>query len=262
MNKSNVINFSKVYSFTNENLSSYSSLYDFKGKNVLSVLGSGDQYFSSILYGAKDVLLFDNNATTLYYFYLKYYSIKVLSYQEFIDFFVNYNLDFKDGYNKVKKMLPNEVRMFFDKVISNKGLSSLILPKIIINKKEDYLCGRVIPYLDKVNYYKLQDLLNNRNFPKVLVASLENLYENLDLEYDLMLFSNIYMYLSMGIKEYKNFLENYKYYLSNGGKIQAQYSWNNICDEFLDNGFRCDLVDAANYELYLRNEKDAVLTLD
>ena len=43
----------KLYRFSNENLTSYQDLYDFKNKKVLSVIGSGDQYFSSILYGAE-----------------------------------------------------------------------------------------------------------------------------------------------------------------------------------------------------------------
>lgn len=34
-----------VYPFTNENLTSYQNLYHFDNAKVLSVLGSGDQYF-------------------------------------------------------------------------------------------------------------------------------------------------------------------------------------------------------------------------
>ena len=49
----------KLYRFSNENLTSYQDLYDFKNKKVLSVIGSGDQYFSSILYGAEEVTCFD-----------------------------------------------------------------------------------------------------------------------------------------------------------------------------------------------------------
>ena len=44
-----VIGMNKVYKFSNENLTSYQELYDFTDKKVLSVIGSGDQYFSSIL---------------------------------------------------------------------------------------------------------------------------------------------------------------------------------------------------------------------
>jgi len=64
----------KAYAFTNENLKSYRQLYDFEGAKVLSVVGSGDQYFASILYGAKEVTLFDNNPNGWYHFLLKYAS--------------------------------------------------------------------------------------------------------------------------------------------------------------------------------------------
>ena len=56
-----------VYSFTNENVNSYGNLYNFDNARVLSVLGSGDQYFTSLLYGAKSIDLFD---TFLDYYYL------------------------------------------------------------------------------------------------------------------------------------------------------------------------------------------------
>ena len=51
----------KIYNFSNENLISYESLYNFNSAKVLSVIGSGDQYFSSLLYGAKEIDLYDIN---------------------------------------------------------------------------------------------------------------------------------------------------------------------------------------------------------
>ena len=61
----------KVYDFTNENVACLDQLYDFKDAKVLSVVGSGDQYFASILNGAKQVDLFDINPTSYLYFLLK-----------------------------------------------------------------------------------------------------------------------------------------------------------------------------------------------
>ena len=77
----------KIYKFTNENLTSFKELYDFEGKKVLSVIGSGDQYFASILYGASEVTLFDKNPLAYYYLIFKYAAIKIFSYEEFIKFF-------------------------------------------------------------------------------------------------------------------------------------------------------------------------------
>ena len=72
-----------IYGFTNENISSFSSLYDFDNAKVLSVLGSGDQYFASLLYGAKEVDLYDINKDAWNFFVLKYYGILTLEYDEF-----------------------------------------------------------------------------------------------------------------------------------------------------------------------------------
>ena len=49
----------KIYDFTNENVSAYKDLFDFSNARVLTVLGSGDQYFTSLLNGAKNIEVFD-----------------------------------------------------------------------------------------------------------------------------------------------------------------------------------------------------------
>ena len=46
----------KVYAFTNENLTCLKDIYSFQNAKVLTVLGSSDQYFSSVLFGAREVL--------------------------------------------------------------------------------------------------------------------------------------------------------------------------------------------------------------
>lgn len=61
-----------VYAFTNENLTCLKDLYDFKDKKVLTVLGSGDQYFSSVLFGAKEVDVYDIEPKAWDYFVLKF----------------------------------------------------------------------------------------------------------------------------------------------------------------------------------------------
>lgn len=61
----------KMYKATNENLTKIFGLYDFKDKDVLSVLSSSDQMFSSYYLGAKNVDTFDHNLTTFLFFYLK-----------------------------------------------------------------------------------------------------------------------------------------------------------------------------------------------
>ena len=53
------------------NLTEIFKKYDFKGKDVLSVLSSSDQMFSSYYLGAENVDTFDHNVTPYLFFYLK-----------------------------------------------------------------------------------------------------------------------------------------------------------------------------------------------
>ena len=46
----------KVYSFTNENVSSYSDIYNMNGANMLTILGSGDQYFTALFLASCNAL--------------------------------------------------------------------------------------------------------------------------------------------------------------------------------------------------------------
>ncbi|MEG0960743.1 MAG: hypothetical protein RSE60_06630, partial [Erysipelotrichaceae bacterium] len=62
------LKYGKVYGFTNENVSSFKDLYDFDNADVLTVLGSGDQYFTSILNGAKNVDVYDINRCAWFHF--------------------------------------------------------------------------------------------------------------------------------------------------------------------------------------------------
>ena len=56
--------------------------------------------------GASDIELFDINNLAWDYFVLKYYGIKILSYEEFINYFVVNKLDDYEYFGKLKKYLP------------------------------------------------------------------------------------------------------------------------------------------------------------
>ena len=78
---------SPLFRFSNENISEYYKLYNFNNKDVLTVIGSGDQALSAIYRGAKKVDVFDINKLSYYLLMLKKYAIKSLTYNEFITFF-------------------------------------------------------------------------------------------------------------------------------------------------------------------------------
>lgn len=102
----------KIYDFTDENVSAYKDIFDFSNARVLTVLGSGDQYFTSLLNGAKSIEVFDYNIVTWYYFLLKFTAIKYLSYEDFYQMFITDNLDNLKIYNKLLPFLPKESACF------------------------------------------------------------------------------------------------------------------------------------------------------
>lgn len=65
----------KIYRNTNEILATILQKEDIEGKDVLSVMASSDQVFSSYYLGAKSVDTFDSNILTYYYFFLKKWTV-------------------------------------------------------------------------------------------------------------------------------------------------------------------------------------------
>ena len=170
MEKLTIDKIENTYSFTNENLTEYQNIVDFNGKSVLTVVGSGDQYFSSLLFGAKEIDLFDNNLTALHYFYLKYYAIMILSYEDFLTSFF-YDKNTHENYSKVRDYLPDEVKDFFDKVLQEKSLYSLLYKHFTLPTSANNI-DRTIPYLNGKRYYELKELLKNTTFPKMFLKDL------------------------------------------------------------------------------------------
>lgn len=222
----------KVYDFTNENLIDLSKIYHFADTNILTVLGSGDQYFSALLAGAKNIEVFDINYLTLYHFILKFTAIKILLYEEFIQMFVVDNLDNLSIYAKLRNFLPLKVSDFFDNLIrlQRKFSSIKIHNTIFANTK-----SKVISYLEKSEYYHLQSILNRTSLPKFYNCNLLELPNFTTKKYDIALLSNIYHYLAINPKEYKEFLSKLNCY-----DILALYTWilsEEEQAEFTKNGF-------------------------
>ncbi len=228
----------KVYGFTNENVRVFSNYFDFNDANVLTVLGSGDQYFQAILDGAKNVDVFDINYIAWLHFLLKFTAIRTLSYEEFIQMFIIDNLNNLAIYGKLRNFLPDEVKYFFDKLISLKrDFSSIKLRNVIFDNAKI----NNIPYFDSKTYYVLQSLLRNQPIPSFYNCDLLNIKSFTKESYDVALISNIYHYLSMNANQYLEFLnKNVK-----SSQILALYTWilnDEERDEFLENGFDVYLI--------------------
>ena len=250
----------KIYRFTNENLTSFNNIYNFTNAKILSVVGSGDQYFTSLLNGAKEVELYDINDLAWEYFILKYHSILTLSYDEFFDYFVTKKLDDYSYFEKIKPYLSPYIAYKIDRLYGkNKKLSYLFEYE---NMEYNYNDGNFIPYLNVENYYKLQTLLSQNKLPIFYSNNIITLPNQLSNKYyDIMMASNIFYNLNFNneinkIQEYKEILNKFNY-----SEFQAIYCWwlNNFLKEQLeDNNFNITEVKST---IKLKRESDHVISL-
>lgn len=254
--------YNKVYDFTNENVNCLNCLYHFDNSKVLSVVGSGDQYFTSILNGAKKVDVFDINPTAYLYLILKFYAIRELTYEEFYDLLINKNFDNIFIYYKLEPFLPLEVLKYYKYLINNK--KNIIKKKkykecfkndgvhLLLKQNQNYYFNEerpIIPFLIKENYYKLQEKLKNTEMPTFFHNNFLELKSVINEKYDILLNSNVYNYLHIKISEYTKILKAFDI-----PEIQALYDWYRIhFDSFIAHGYYVHTVTSSSKYEYLQN---------
>lgn len=240
-------NRSFIYTFTNECIKDYLNFFDLKDKKILTVTGSGDHILNMLL-AVNNIDTFDINLYAYYFYVLKKYSLITLELDEYLDFFldkeINYN---KKVFNKIKQNWNNEVYIkdFFEYVFRNYNKSIPLFTNNKYQDKEKYIENNT--YLDEINYYKLKKNLQNKNV-NFINSNFTKL--NLTNQYDYIFISNITDYLNNmfdnnSLRSYKKFL--YKSiipYLKENGKI-ISYLYNgeikgyskNELNEILNYGF-------------------------
>ena len=239
----------KVYGFTNEFVAAYPKIYDFDNADVLSIIGSGDQYFTAMLAGAKSVTVFDLNVNAWHHFVLKFMAIRYLSYEEFWHFFITDGLDNLKLYLKIRDYLPSNVKDFFDLVkITKLKFSNIKVKSCFMDsfKQKDYL--RMLPYLNEENYYKLQELLKKSKLPNFIIKDFSDIALGSERkDYDLLLLSNIYHWMDLSPIDFKFLLDKFEPCV-----IQALYAWTRYQEikEFERLGFEVNNVPAVKPTLY------------
>ena len=223
--------YNKVYDFTNENISCLKDLYHFEKARVLSIVGSGDQFFASILNGAKYVDLVDINPTSYLYLILKFFAIRELSYKEFYEFMVLKKFGNIYIYLKLESVLPIEVLKYYKYLIEN-NKKYIYNYSCFRNDGIDLLCKQnqkyyfdndktVIPYFKREKYYELQEKLKKIKLPNFHQTNIVDLKNKIGGNYDIILMSNVYNSLFMSLDEYTELLKNF-----DSPEIQACYDWN------------------------------------
>lgn len=234
--------FSKVsqcYLFSNENLRAYYPKFDINNKNVLTVVGSGDQVLSAILYGAKEVDSFDSNKFAYYTFMLKRYAIMNLSYSEFKRFyFLNDNYNRLEDYKKISKNMHEEnVKYIWDNIFYTypKNFCDCFFEASVLY----HLVVERIPYMDYDSFYKLKNQLHdvNINFMNTDILKIDKF----DNQYSFINLSNILNYCN-NKEKFLKLINNLKSNnLDDNGSILLNYYW--TCYHLFQN-------DKINGEIY------------
>lgn len=106
------------------------------------------------------------------------------------------------------------------------------------------------PYLNRDNYYKLQEVLNKREMPRFVIGNFMNM--KIEDGYDILLLSNIYDYIDRDMDRYIEKVYGYK------AQALVNYSWffNDRDKEFIRRGMSLDkvkgLMKSDNYVLSLK----------
>lgn len=186
--------------FTTESQEGVQQVLSYQGKDVLTVASSGDQYLGAVYYGANTVDLYDINRLTYYITYLKIASIRVLGYHEFLHFFVPvHSINVEDKFwdlrtlKKVIPYLPKDVAYFWEHVMfeaKKQQFGRFVVPSNLYN----HLCNvvRGMPFYEREKeYYKLQNLLKNREYPSFREIDLSCVGQAIEKPYDIVYLSNI-----------------------------------------------------------------------
>lgn len=122
--------YSNVYFKSNEDLNNLFNSFDFNNRKCLAILSSGDQVFHLLNKGVKNVDLIDKNKLTIYYFYLRLWTINYLN-----TYYPPMNFDCKFISDLLKKVEPSDEmekkaydywKLFIFK-FSDKSISNLFL---------------------------------------------------------------------------------------------------------------------------------------
>lgn len=180
------------YFITNEQLD-YISKFDIKDKKVLSVCGSGDQAFISLINGAKSVDTFDYNPFQYYLLELKIAAIKTFDKETFLNFFPlvggnvdeNYNIKY---YYQLRDKLSLDALNFWDIVYSAEK------PYIYLLDKFSYSINFASDYTRHYDELKNRLMENPINFKLGDAFSIDKSFND---KYSLIILSNIFDHIKL-----------------------------------------------------------------
>lgn len=196
-----------LYPFTTENISGYINYFDLNNKSLLTVGSSGDQVINAILYGCKDITLYDIVSNSKYYYYLKCAGLISLTKNEFLEFFryrdydgwkknsnvFNFNI-YNNKIKKVLRLLDYESYLYFDELFNT--YSNITIREALFEYDED---NTII--LERSNLYLKNDIIYNQIKDKIKEVKPKFICKNIfdidnNKKYDNIWLSNIAQWLN------------------------------------------------------------------
>jgi hypothetical protein len=231
--------FMSIYPFTTENIKGYLDLFDVSNKDVLTVGASGDQTLNLLVKNANSVDYFDINPFTEMYFNLKCAAIKILSVDEFLEFFCYdaFPSTFKKNkkafnintYYKISPYLDDNTRNFWDSLYLKQDGMDIRKSMLFSDDEEPFrVLSRVNDYLNEKSFEKLRIIMNEKQRPRFIETNINKLSSKLTRKYDYILLSNIAQYLDYiydkdELSNFRRIIKNLSNDLNPNGKIMVSY---------------------------------------
>lgn len=238
-------NYSPIYLASTSNVKDTFKVYN-NYQKVLAVGSTGAHGFEALLNDATHIDLFDINELQRMFFELMKTAIMVLKYEDFIKYFtlkVQKNIfkidQIKDLlsnelYEKIKTYLPSDVNFIYGPLYDYYDSTDLILSKLYRYEHPITLkyLKKFISFYNEEEYYKLQKIL--RTNPSIITfkqASLTDVPDNFNGDYDLIILDNILQYYKDiqeldNLNKIDNFIKNcLSRLLNENGVIQVNYGY-------------------------------------
>lgn len=258
-----------IYPFTTENIDGYLDNFDFKNKKILTTGSSCDQILNFASMGCRNITCFDINPFINYYYDLKVAALKMLTPEEFVDFFGykdttnKYYYELKNFdkkiYEKISTILPPKSKDFWDNLYRHFNELSIRVGLFSNDEYKKKVVKQINRYLKPENYYKLRKEIDKTQvkFIKCNVVDLPNVLKE---KYDIIFLSNIMQNLEVIYK--KDYLENLKklvkeleQHLTKEGKIEICYlykvkKYNETMRPIYNTEGILDIFDKNNIKIY------------
>lgn len=221
--------FSKVYSFSTENLD-YLTHINLNNKKVLTVGASLDHHIVCSMLGASSIVNFDINENAHFYAQLKISALSILSYNEFLDFFMRGDKAFsRNIYKKIQILLNRETDLFFQTLYNTYQKGSVLREQhffnnLFDNKEEKIFNSYYLRSND--NYLQAQkNIKKELNWISTDILDFKN-----NSNFDIILLSNIADYshkmflTKTHVEEFKEkVVDKFYKFLNPNGKIMFAY---------------------------------------